>query len=566
MPATIRSHARTDVGRVREHNEDNFLVHESPELHLYVVCDGMGGHASGEVASRIAVTALRDALLRDADLFDRFARGDQSVRPEDLKFALESATHAANAEVFAEAARDTSKRGMGTTLTSLVLVREHVFVSHVGDSRCYMIRGGSVQLMTEDHSVINELKRRGKYTPEIMARIGNKNAVTRAVGVYETVEVDTYHFLSASEDRFVLCSDGLHGYLEDNELGPLLQGQGEGHATELLIDLANQRGGKDNITAVVVTISDRQGGLGSTALGYRTLASMPFFRRLEGRELHWVQGIARPRDFLDGETAVTEGAVGDSIFVVLKGHARVLKGDAEIARFEPGDFFGEISLFERTPRTATVVSDGPSQMLEIASADFMKLLHEQSATGVKLLLNFVTELSRRLRTTSQNLMEVREQMHAEDLTDALMSEDESAATPASGLATAPGIAAEAAPGIFPRGPKVPTLRTASELSLAPTLTPPSPPEGATTEAGSASQASTLDARPAEDPVETAPIVRRRRVVSITSEEPSGPFATPITGFGGDDDEGRKTEPPPAGGPPDIIEINPSADGSRTPRR
>ncbi len=553
MPATIRSHARTDVGRVREHNEDQFLVHEP--LGLFVVCDGMGGHASGEVASAIASTALRDSLLKDADFFEDFASGAGSVRPDDLKNALESATHAANAAVFAEATRDPSKRGMGTTLTALVLVGEHGFISHVGDSRCYLVRGGQVRLMTEDHSVINELRRRGKLTPEILAKVGNKNAVTRAVGVYETVEVDTFHFLTAPGDRFVLCSDGLHGYLHtDQELGQLIEGLGEDNASTRLIDLANERGGKDNITAVIATISDGLGLGGDTALGYDTLAAMPFFRQLAPRELLRVQGIARPRDLLDGETAVLEGTAGDSIFVVIKGHARAIKGDAEIARFEAGDFFGEMSLIERAPRSASVVSDGTSRMLEISRADFTKLLREETGIGVKLLWNFVTELSRRLRATSQSLADVKEQIHAEDLTEALLFEDEPALT---------GAAAIAAPAYdsSPRGPRVPTLRSASEQAA---TVAQAPTEAGTTNA----RAPNADAaRSAEEPTsDAAPIVRRRRVVSITSEDSSGPFSSPRVGLGELEDDGRKTEPPPAGGPPDIIEISPSSDGSRYPRR
>jgi serine/threonine protein phosphatase PrpC len=127
MPATIRTHARTDVGRVREHNEDNFLVDR--RLGLYVVCDGMGGHASGEVASAIAVQALRDALKKDEDFLTDFANGDASVRPEDVKNLVEAAAHTANASVFAEAQRDAAKRGMGTTLTALVLVGAYGFVT-----------------------------------------------------------------------------------------------------------------------------------------------------------------------------------------------------------------------------------------------------------------------------------------------------------------------------------------------------------------------------------------------------------------------------------------------------
>ncbi|MBL8679697.1 MAG: Stp1/IreP family PP2C-type Ser/Thr phosphatase [Myxococcales bacterium] len=552
MPATIRSHARTDVGRVREHNEDNFLVDR--RLGLYVVCDGMGGHASGEVASALAVQGLRDALKKDEDFLLDFAKGDASVRPEDVKNLLESAAHAANAAVFSEAQRDASKRGMGTTLTALVLVGGYGFIAHVGDSRCYLYRGGEVRMLTEDHSVINELKRRGKLTPQILEKIGNKNAVTRAVGVYETVEVDTFHFLTAPGDRYLLCSDGLHGYVEkEEELNALVAGLGEEIATQRLIDIANERGGKDNITAVIATIAQDDGDASDMVLAYETLAGMPFFRHLEPRELLRVQAMARPRAFKDTDTVVTEGTPGDSIFVVLKGNAKVQKGDAEIARFEAGHFFGEMSLIEKAPRSATVLSDGASQMLEIARADFFKILREEKDIGVKLLWNFVTELSKRLRATSQNLAAVKEQMNStvEDLSDAdvLLFEDE----------------APPAQAPVPRAPRVPSLRAVTPEATSDTMVPPGP-----------------QARPSAPPgddgeTHTSAVIQRRRVVTITSDPneplPSAPVAAPaaaplptpaaqpapIEAAPAEDtaDADRKTDPPPAGEPPDEIDDRPT---------
>jgi serine/threonine protein phosphatase PrpC/CRP-like cAMP-binding protein len=532
MPATIRSHARTDVGRVREHNEDNFLVDR--RLGLYVVCDGMGGHASGEVASSIAVQGLRDALKKDEDFLADFEKGDASVRPEDVKNLLESAAHAANAAVFAEAQRDPSKRGMGTTLTALVLVGGYGFIAHVGDSRCYLFRGGEVRMLTEDHSVINELKRRGKLTPQILEKIGNKNAVTRAVGVYETVEVDTFHFLTAPGDRYLLCSDGLHGYIErEDELNALIEGLGEETATQRLIDIANERGGKDNITAVLATIAQDQGDASDMVLAYETLAGMPFFRHLEPRELLRVQAMARPRVFQDSELVVAEGTPGDSIFVVLKGHAKVQKGEAEIARLEAGAFFGEMSLVEKAPRSATVLSDGPSRMLEIARHDFFKILREEKEIGVKLLWNFVTELSKRLRATSQNLAAAKEQINAvEDLTDALLFEDDS--TPVESLPRAP------------RVPRVPSLRSATDDAMSDTLVPPQP---------SQSSAGALED---DGNTQTSAVIQRRRVVSITSDpEPASPAIVAATSGTHEDEHDRKTDPPPAGEPPDVIDDRPT---------
>ncbi|MDP3277082.1 MAG: cyclic nucleotide-binding domain-containing protein [Deltaproteobacteria bacterium] len=512
MAATLRCHARTDVGRVREHNEDNFLIDR--KLGLYVVCDGMGGHASGEVASAVAVGALREALKKDEDFITDFLNGDASIRPEDVKNLVEAAARAANAAVFNEALRDPAKRGMGTTLTAMVLARDYGFIAHVGDSRCYMVRGGEVKMLTEDHSVINELRRRGKLTPQILAKLTNKNAVTRAVGVFETVEVDSFMFLTAPGDRYVLCSDGLHGYVDTElELGQLIEGLGEETATQRLIDVANERGGKDNITAIVLSLSDDNGDPNDLVLAYETLASMPFFRHLEPRELLRVQAMARPRVFEDNAPIVNEGDEGDSIFVVLRGNAKVSKGGLEIATLEAGHFFGEMSLVERRPRSAAVRSDGSSQLLEITRVEFFRILREEKDIGVKLLWNFVTELSKRLRATSQNLAAAKEQIGiVEDLTDALFLEDEPLPPPSA----------------IPRSARVPRLDHDTNNELSDTLVPPAPSEPKLLEA--------------EDGLESSALRTVRRVVtiSVSAEEPELV------------DDGRTTEPPP---PPDESEFD-----------
>ncbi len=437
--ATLRSHARTDVGRVRDHNEDNFLVDR--KLGLFVVADGMGGHASGEVASAVAVHGLRDALKKDADFVEDFLKGDKSVRPEDIKNLLEAAVRAANLAVFHEAQANPEKRGMGTTTSALMLLDGHGFIGHVGDSRVYMVRGGEVRMLTEDHSVLNELKRRGKLRPELVEKLQIKNAVTRAVGVFETVEVDSFHFLVAPGDRFLLCSDGLHGYFtEDKEIAQVMAGISDETATQRFIDIANERGGKDNITAIVITIPEEDGAANDLALAYETLANMPFFRFLEPRELLRVQALAKPRAYEDTQSVVGEGDPGDSIFVVLGGQSHVKKGDNVIATLGPGEFFGEMSLVDKVPRSASVVADGTCRMLEISRSDFFKILREEKDIGIKLLWNFVTVLTNRLRNTSQALGEAKEALHAEDLTDVLFADEEVRAS------------------LMPRAPSIPAQR------------------------------------------------------------------------------------------------------------
>src|SRR5437763_1722727 len=263
--------AATDVGRQRNHNEDNFLIDK--KLRLFIVADGMGGHAAGEVASSIAVHEIRDTIANNKDLIDRYRVDNPAVQPYEVLQVLESSIQHACGAVFARAQAEPDKRGMGTTATVLLFAgageQLRGFIAHVGDSRVYLARANQCHVLTEDHSLMNELVRRGKLNREQIESSPYKqykNAVTRAVGVYGSVEVDTFDFDILPGDRFLLCSDGMYAYVDEDELPQQLA---EGEAQDVpkkLVELANAGGGHDNITAVVVRIGDTT----STELAPRT--------------------------------------------------------------------------------------------------------------------------------------------------------------------------------------------------------------------------------------------------------------------------------------------------------
>ncbi|MCA9633158.1 MAG: serine/threonine-protein phosphatase, partial [Myxococcales bacterium] len=228
---------RTDVGRTRSHNEDFFLVDEA--LGLYVVCDGMGGHAAGEVASRTAAETIRSALAGVAD--------DPAVAGPALRAAVERA----NQSVHELGKADRSKRGMGTTCTAMLARGGKAILAHVGDSRLYVARHGELHQLSNDHTFLAEAVRQGVLTPEQAKASDHGNIVTRAVGPQERVLVDLLVFDVLPGDVLLLCSDGLHQYFEDAAelVGLLLHGPS---VAERLVALANDRGGSDNITALVL--------------------------------------------------------------------------------------------------------------------------------------------------------------------------------------------------------------------------------------------------------------------------------------------------------------------------
>jgi len=409
-PAAVRFWPVTDVGRVRDHNEDSFLVDK--KLNLFIVADGMGGHAAGEVASQIASHTVREVLKASSDMLHQFEAGHGGIGRQDILRLLESAVQQACSAVYNAGQEDESKRGMGTTIDALLLIGTRGFIAHVGDSQVYLYRQSAIHQLTEDHSLINELLRRGRLSREQIEKLQYKNAVTRAVGVYESVEVDTLDFDVLMGDRFLLCSDGLSGYVEEVELARLFAETPEEELSQRLIDLANERGGKDNITAIVVKVPDAESGVDRLArevnLKMEVLHKMPLFRHLTYQELVRVLNITEVKPMEPDDTIVEEGDEGDELFIVLTGQVRVHSGDAVFTHLGPGEHLGEMALVDKAPRSASVSADVPSKLLVIRRRDFFDIIRKDHAIAVKLLWSFLGVLTERLRTTNIALGEAKE--------------------------------------------------------------------------------------------------------------------------------------------------------------
>ncbi len=228
---------RTDTGRQRDHNEDAFNMAASQGI--AVLADGMGAHSAGEIASEIAISTTMSILGQTAGLsaHDR----------------LETAVHAAHAGILEKAASSTRYQGMGTTIVAVLLEDSTLTVAHVGDSRLYLFRKGRLTALTHDHSLQQEFIDKGLYSVEEAKQKVARNILTNALGLDQALKVDINAFTVHSGDRYLLCSDGLHEMLSDDEIAALLGLGQKGDATcEELIDQANAKGGKDNITVIVI--------------------------------------------------------------------------------------------------------------------------------------------------------------------------------------------------------------------------------------------------------------------------------------------------------------------------
>jgi len=230
----MRYAMRTDVGKVRRHNEDAALM--MPECGVFAVADGMGGHNAGDVASRLAVESMRGRLR---------GRNPQAA-------LLQNAVQETNIVLLQRAKEDPACQGMGTTLTLLCVLEGAALIAHVGDSRCYRYRNGALLQCTQDHSVVAELMRQGVLTPEEARVHPYRNVITRALGTAGHVEVDIVEMDAKPGDRFLLCSDGLSGEVPDEAIARLLRADDLDEAADALLTAALDAGAEDNVTLLLL--------------------------------------------------------------------------------------------------------------------------------------------------------------------------------------------------------------------------------------------------------------------------------------------------------------------------
>ncbi len=251
-PFALASYGETDRGVLRETNEDAFAV--VPHLGLFMVADGMGGAAAGEIAACTAIEQVQRAVEDGETTWP----SDTSLRaPESGPRRFIAGIHRANRQIQRQAREHPGRRGMGTTFAGVMLLDRCAVIAHVGDSRVYRLRDGGLEPMTYDHSLVNELLERGYLKPEDARFYPRRNVITRAVGTHEVLEVDARIVDVRPGDAFLLCTDGLHGELEDDEIAAILrQSTLPMAAVARLIDRANQNGRGDNVTAVVVRMDD----------------------------------------------------------------------------------------------------------------------------------------------------------------------------------------------------------------------------------------------------------------------------------------------------------------------
>jgi serine/threonine protein phosphatase PrpC/CRP-like cAMP-binding protein len=391
----------TDVGRSRKINEDSFLL--SPDHNFVAVADGMGGYQRGDVAAQLACNVVKEVLYTHKHVVELFRRAPSEATASAVKTMLDTTMQRACKEVHDAAVAMTGKGGrMGTTMDIVLFVGSKAFVAHVGDGRVFLLRGGEIHKLTEDHTVAAQEAASGVPPEQRSAR----NVITRALGVFPNVMVDSLVFDLQVDDRVIICTDGLYGYVDESEMAAEVAKGEVAEVVDQLIGLANQRGGRDNISVVVFQV-DAEGKAEQDQDMVRRLErlrNVGLFQFCTYRELMKVCQMAAPQTVPAGSVLFEEGAQGRECFIVEEGEITIRKAGQVLAVMRSGDYFGEMSFIDVPRRSATAVATRDAQLLVIGRNQFLQLLKQDSELAAKLMWQLLQKMSRLVRSTNRRLV------------------------------------------------------------------------------------------------------------------------------------------------------------------
>lgn len=411
--------AASDPGKTSHTNEDAYVC--QPSMGLYIVCDGKGENGSGRMAASLASTA---ATTHIQDTFSALTTDDLQEKRESkwYKELIEEAIQSAGKAVYSKR-EEMQNQDFITTLTLLWLDRDRAFIGHVGDTRVYLLRQDNEYLLTEDHTLSNELLKIGRLKRNQTSDFPFTHALSRSLGQYPTVHVDILELSIFPGDQFLLCSKGLHRYL--GEGSPTVRSffprpktqEGEQQETtpsssnpiEALIQFANESGGKDNITAIAIEVPAIEETTESkrSRQTLNVIQSLQLFDGLSYKDYVEIINSFDPKLYQEGQQIITQGSKGDALFIIVDGEVRIQRGDIVINRLAKGEHFGELSIFDESPRFADAFADTACHLIVI-SRDRWEQFHQENPTlGMILFQNIVKRLTRIVREQSLELLERR---------------------------------------------------------------------------------------------------------------------------------------------------------------
>jgi PPM family protein phosphatase len=405
------SFSATHLGKVKDQNEDFYYANEQDGI--FIIADGMGGHAAGEIASRMAVDVTLTSLQPKQEELVQLSTVDSAENRKRILAILEEVVRAADQAIYDRAQNEPEKRGMATTIDVLFIINGSAFIAHVGDSRVYLVRNQQSFLLTTDHTLANHLFSQGKLSAEEIEKIPHKHALMRALGMASGTQIDALHLDLLRGDKFLLCTDGLSHYFKNNQdllsLWGDITSQG---VAEDMIQFANQQGGRDNTTVIMISVDDP--GIPQrhveTTQKIRLLQHISLFKELSYQEMLQLLPLTQEINVATGDVLIKEGEPGDELFILLSGQVEVISEGVNITTLGPGNQFGELALVDDRPRSATIKALEPSRLLLLTRADFRQLTRN-GELAPKLLWNLIFNISGRLRDTSWQLTEQVKAFH-----------------------------------------------------------------------------------------------------------------------------------------------------------
>ncbi|HWN71474.1 MAG TPA: Stp1/IreP family PP2C-type Ser/Thr phosphatase [Haliangium sp.] len=420
----------THRGRVRERNEDYLLMDDA--LGLFLVCDGMGGHSAGNVASELVATTIAAILRENAEVLTAYVADPGNRARRKVKSLLERAVQDACQAVWQAAAKDKSKQGMGTTVALMLVCGRNAFVAHVGDSRVYLVRNHTLCQLTEDHTLLNDMLKHGTTSPDKAKAHPYSNALTRAVGIQPAVQPDILHVEIMLGDRFLICSDGLTAYVQGDDLLSLLKRPGIKGLADALISEANERGGRDNVTALILAMEEESRGpttiehSAMVAQKIEVLRRIPMFADFDFKQMAKLVEVGEVRVVRKGEVLIREGEADASLYVILYGASQVLRGGEIVNHLGEGNYFGEMSMLDKVPRSATVVASEAMTILFLDRERFLGVLQTDAGMATKVMWSIAQKLNRRLREADDEIHRLRRELGMPTQRDADEREDDRA--------------------------------------------------------------------------------------------------------------------------------------------
>lgn len=395
---------KSDIGQVRDNNEDSFWVDN--ERGIFVVCDGMGGLEGGDVASQQAIAVVRAVLQKHAPTLEGLQSNEPNT-PQILSSIAQEAVKAANEKVFALAKKQTGEHGMGTTLLMLLSCGPHAVMAHVGDSRLYLFREGKVFQLSTDHTLLQEFLGRGYLSVEDAKDHPHGNILLRAVGNQASVDVDVLYCQVHRHDTLLLCSDGLSRYLENSQqLASFLETNELEEIPDALVGWANEQGGRDNITAVVVRLDE---DLLKDTVEIPAEEYSEFYHSLQVLEDCFLtrslslQGRLRLLNQMQtvtheaGDVLLSEGDLCERMILVLEGGLDCSRNGQVHRHLSRANDLSAAALLEPITMVETITATEPTTVLLLEGESFRKIVKRKPWLGLKLMRNLSLALGQRLQ-------------------------------------------------------------------------------------------------------------------------------------------------------------------------